>query len=101
MTDIGIASLTDIQPQAVDGRRLTVQQRLDQIIGLAEQADRLGLHHFGVGEHHSADFAVSSPAVVLGAVALRTRHVRLTSSVTTLSVHDPCASTRTSRGWTC
>ncbi len=89
MTDIGIASLADLQPQAADGRRLTARQRLDQVVELAEQADGLGLHHFGVGEHHSADFVVSSPAVVLAAIARRTTQIRLTSSVTTLSVHDP------------
>jgi len=89
MTDIGIASLTDFQAQTVDGSHRTVPERLDQVIELAERADRLGLHHIGIGEHHSADFVVSSPAVVLGAIARRTEQIRLTSSVTTLTVHDP------------
>ena len=30
------------------------------------------IHDFGVGEHHTARFAVSWPAVVLSAVAART-----------------------------
>jgi alkanesulfonate monooxygenase SsuD/methylene tetrahydromethanopterin reductase-like flavin-dependent oxidoreductase (luciferase family) len=49
----------------------------------------LGLDVFGVGEHHSADFAVPSPAVVLAAIATRTSSIRLTSAVTVLSVLDP------------
>ncbi|MGI3784964.1 MAG: LLM class flavin-dependent oxidoreductase, partial [Janthinobacterium lividum] len=59
------------------------------IVAYAELADTLGLDVFGLGEHHSADFVVSSPAVVLAAVAARTRSIRLTSAVTVLSVLDP------------
>ncbi|MGI8803845.1 MAG: LLM class flavin-dependent oxidoreductase [Solirubrobacteraceae bacterium] len=55
----------------------------------AELADQLGLDVFAVGEHHRPDFLVSSPAVVLGAVAVRTEHVRLSSAVTVLSSDDP------------
>jgi probable LLM family oxidoreductase len=44
---------------------------------------------FGVGEHHRPDFAVSSPAVVLGAAAVRTSRIRLSSAVTVLSSDDP------------
>ena len=36
-------------------------------------ADAVGIDVIGVGEHHRDDFAVSSPEVVLAAVAGRTR----------------------------
>ena len=49
----------------------------------------MGLDIFALGEHHSLDFAVSSPAVVLAAIAARTQRIRLTSAVTVLSVLDP------------
>src|SRR5690349_5394030 len=52
-------------------------------------ADQVGLDVFGVGEHHRADFLVSSPAVVLAAAAARTSKIRLTSAVTVLSSDDP------------
>jgi probable LLM family oxidoreductase len=42
-----------------------------------------------VGEHHRPDFAVSAPAVVLAAVAARTKTIRLTSTVSVLSSDDP------------
>ena len=38
----------------------------------AELADQLGLDVFAIGEHHRPDFLVSAPAVVLGAIAVRT-----------------------------
>jgi len=87
--DIGIATLTDVQPHTVDGRTRTVEQRTAQIVRLGVQADQLGLDHLGVGEHHSVDFAVASPAVVLAAIASRTSRLRLTSSVSTLGALDP------------
>jgi alkanesulfonate monooxygenase SsuD/methylene tetrahydromethanopterin reductase-like flavin-dependent oxidoreductase (luciferase family) len=44
---------------------------------------------FAIGEHHRPDFLVSSPAVVLAAIALRTERIRLSSAVTVLSSDDP------------
>ncbi|QKV80282.1 LLM class flavin-dependent oxidoreductase [Amycolatopsis sp. Hca4] len=87
--EIGVATLADRQPRTVDGREVTEAARLAQIVDLGVQADEEGLDVFGVGEHHSADFAVSSPVPVLSAVAARTSRIRLTSGVTVLSVHDP------------
>ena len=55
----------------------------------AELAEQVGLDVFGVGEHHRPDFAVSSPAVALAAIAARTERIRLTSAVTVLSSDDP------------
>lgn len=52
-------------------------------------ADQLGLDFFGVGEHHRPDFAVSSPEMVLSAIAGRTDRIRLGSAVTVLSSDDP------------
>ncbi|SNY47679.1 LLM class flavin-dependent oxidoreductase [Paractinoplanes atraurantiacus] len=80
---IGVSTLTDLP------RGMNPARRMEQIVDLGAQADEAGLDVFGVGEHHSADFLVSSPAPVLSAVAARTRNIRLTSAVTVLSVHDP------------
>jgi probable LLM family oxidoreductase len=52
-------------------------------------ADELGLDVFGVGEHHRPDYAVSSPAVILGAAAMVTKNIQLSSAVTVLSSDDP------------
>ena len=52
-------------------------------------ADELGLDVFAIGEHHRPDFLVSSPAVVLAAVAVKTERIRLSSAVTVLSSDDP------------
>ncbi|MFD6277812.1 LLM class flavin-dependent oxidoreductase [Streptomyces sp. NPDC060209] len=46
---------------------------------------------FGVGEYHTDTplFAVSSPAVILAAIAARTASTPLTSTASALSVLDP------------
>jgi probable LLM family oxidoreductase len=64
-------------------------QRLRDLIEEIELAEQVGLDVFGVGEHHRPDFAVSAPAVVLGAAAVRTERIRLTSAVSVLSSDDP------------
>jgi len=60
-----------------------------ELLEEAELADQLGLDLFAVGEHHRPDFAVSSPAVALAAIAARTESIRLSSAVTVLSSDDP------------
>jgi len=60
-----------------------------ELLEEAELADQLGLDVFAVGEHHRPDFLVSSPAVVLAAIAARTERIRLSSAVTVLSSDAP------------
>ncbi|WP_418605767.1 LLM class flavin-dependent oxidoreductase [Georgenia sp. SUBG003] len=87
--ELGIFSLTDIRAAVDGGPRPTPGQRLDDVVAYGVLADRLGLDVFGVGEHHSHDFAVSSPAPVLAAVARATGRVRLVATATVLTAHDP------------
>ncbi|MFD9701625.1 LLM class flavin-dependent oxidoreductase [Lentzea sp. NPDC059081] len=84
--EIGIGTLGDLPQDQGHG---DAGDRLAQIIREAEAAEAAGLDVVSVGEHHSPDFAVSSPAVVLSAIAARTDRLRLTSGVTVLGVHDP------------
>jgi probable LLM family oxidoreductase len=64
-------------------------QRMRDLMEEAELADQLGFDVFAIGEHHRADFLVSSPAVVLAAIAVKTERIRLSSAVTVLSSDDP------------
>lgn len=72
-----------------DGQLLSQPEVLRNVVREAVLADELGLHFFGVGEHHREDFAVSAPEVVLAAIAGQTRQIRLGSAVTVLSSDDP------------
>jgi probable LLM family oxidoreductase len=87
--EIGVMTLGEHIPDAATGQRIPAQQRLQEIIDAARLADEMGLDVFGVGEHHSLDFAVSAVPVVLAAIAQVTQRIRLTSTVTILSTADP------------
>src|SRR6266702_2761605 len=63
--------------------------RMRELLERIELADQVGLHVFGIGEHHKREFLDSAPPVILAAAAARTRKIRLTSAVTVLSATDP------------
>jgi probable LLM family oxidoreductase len=84
--ELGLATFADVNPGAGPDR---VAKRLRELLEEIEQADRLGLEVFGVGEHHRPDYAVSATTVALGAAAARTEGIRLSSAVTVLSSADP------------
>lgn len=87
--EIGIYTFADIGRHPETGEETNAYTRLQQLMEEIETADRLGLDVFAVGEHHRPDYAVSAPAVVLGAAAVRTKNIRLSSAVTVLSSEDP------------
>jgi len=68
---------------------ISASERLRNLVEQIEHADRVGLDSFGIGEHHRREYLDSAPAVILGAAATRTQHIRLTSAVTVLSAADP------------
>src|SRR5665213_252026 len=86
--ELGLDTFGDITT-AADGRPLSHAQVIRNVADEAVLADELGIDFFGLGEHHRADFAVSSPEMVLSAIAGRTRRIHLGSAVTVLSSDDP------------
>ena len=87
--ELGLFTLSDLITDPTTGSQMSAHDRIDETIKAATLADQVGLDVFGVGEHHRLDFAVSSPAVVLAAIAQTTTRIRLASAVTVLSAADP------------
>ena len=87
--EIGLFTFAETRIDPSTGRQLDAGRRLRDLLEEIELADQVGLDVFGVGEHHRPDYAVSAPAVVLGAAAARTKRIRLTSAVSVLSSDDP------------
>ncbi|MFF8880878.1 LLM class flavin-dependent oxidoreductase [Streptomyces flaveolus] len=85
--ELGVFSLTETVPGD------TGAQRVRDIVEVGVFADRAGLDVFGVGEHHTPRFAVSSPAIVLAATAARTSSLTLTGAVSVLACSTPSVST--------
>lgn len=72
-----------------DGSLLPQDQVLRNVVKEAVLADQVGVDYIGLGEHHRDDFAISSPEVILGAIAGQTSRIRLGTAVTVLSTDDP------------
>lgn len=87
--EIGIYTLADIGPDPLTIKTITPKQRMNEMIQAAKLADEAGLDVFGVGEHHRLDYASSSPAVILAAIAQATNQIKLTSTTSVLSTLDP------------
>ena len=86
--ELGLDTFGDIT-DGPDGKPLHAAQVIRNLVEEAVLADEIGVDFIGVGEHHRADFAVSSPEMVLAAIAARTKRIRLGSAVTVLSSDDP------------
>lgn len=86
--EFGVDTFGGITKDA-DGRPLHHARVIRNIVEEGVLADEVGLDFIGVGEHHRRDFAVSSPEMVLAAIAARTERIRLGSAVTVLSSDDP------------
>jgi probable LLM family oxidoreductase len=87
--EIGIYTFADVGTHPVTKQTITPQQRISNLVEEMELADQAGLDVFAVGEHHRPDYAVSATAVVLGAAAVKTKQIKLSSAVTVLSSDDP------------
>ncbi len=88
LIELGLDTFGDVT-DGPDGKPLHAAQVIRNLVDEAVLADQVGVDFIGVGEHHRPDFAVSSPEVVLAAIAGRTRRIRLGSAVTVLSSDDP------------
>lgn len=63
--------------------------KLQEILEQVKLMDEVGIDVFAMGEHHRADYAVSSPEILLAAAASITKNIRLASGVTVLSSSEP------------
>jgi probable LLM family oxidoreductase len=73
----------------LNGKELSHAQVIRNVVAEGVLADEVGLSFIGIGEHHRADYAVSSPEVVMSAIAARTQNIHVGSAVTVLSSDDP------------
>ena len=73
---LGLDTFGDVTVRP-DGQLKRQDQVLRDVVDQAVLADQVGIDFIGLGEHHRPDFAISSPEVVLAAIAGRTSRIRL------------------------
>lgn len=84
----GLDSFGDLAKGA-DGKLMSYAEAIRLVVEEAVLADKLGVDVIALGEHHRDDFAISSPEMVLAAIASKTKRIKLASGVTVLSSDDP------------
>lgn len=87
--ELGLYTFVEATADPRTGEAIAPPARIANLLEEAALADEVGLDVFGVGEHHRPDYLASTPAVLLAAIAARTKRIRLTSAVTVLSSDDP------------
>jgi len=81
-----VFSVNDHHP----GEPRTVPELYRQVMRQAELAEALGYDTFFCAEHHFHEYGVvPDPAVMLAALAQRTKHIRLGTAISILTFHDP------------
>jgi alkanesulfonate monooxygenase SsuD/methylene tetrahydromethanopterin reductase-like flavin-dependent oxidoreductase (luciferase family) len=87
--DVGLLTLGDLVTDPVTGARATAAERHRSIVEQAVAAETGGFVSIHLGEHHFSDYVLTSPPVVLAAIAERTTTLRLSNGVALAATLDP------------
>lgn len=87
--EFGISTFGEIVPDRVSGKATNAHKKVQELLQYVKLADEIGLDVFALGEHHRADYVVSTPEMILAAAASITKKIRFISAVTVLSSSDP------------
>ncbi|MGW2825833.1 LLM class flavin-dependent oxidoreductase [Streptomyces sp. NPDC001443] len=87
---LGLITFGSLLPDPLTGKSLTQRQRLRDVVRAATEAEDAGFVWYTVGEHHFGERdVISSPAVVLAAIAEHTSTIRLATGTTLVANRDP------------
>ncbi|MET9345691.1 LLM class flavin-dependent oxidoreductase [Streptomyces termitum] len=84
-----VLSIVPHSPHPLTGELPTAADRLEQVVELGAEAERLGFDAYAIGERHAGPFLSSAPTVLLAALAARTSRIRLLTGVTVVAILDP------------
>lgn len=87
--ELGIGMFGDLAFDQATGKYRDAGIKIREILEQVKLMDEVGIDVFAMGEHHRADYAVSSPEMLLAAAASMTKNIKLASGVTVLSSSEP------------
>jgi len=86
---LGLMSLGDLLPNPHTGELMSEGDRHRSVVDQAVFAQTAGFSAVHLGEHHFSNYQLSSPPVVLAAIAERTTDLQLSTAVTLAANLDP------------
>src|ERR1700692_389436 len=87
---IDYITLGDHLPDPVTGRYHETQaQRHRMWVDVGVHIEKLGFSGLFLGEHHCSNYIISSPQMILAAIATQTREMALGTAVSLLPNNDP------------
>ncbi|HZO36609.1 MAG TPA: LLM class flavin-dependent oxidoreductase [Solirubrobacteraceae bacterium] len=88
--DIGLVNFGTTLSDPNTGHTVTQHERLREVVDGGVLAEQLGFAWYALGEHHFGESdLISSPAVVLAAIAQRTSSITLATATTLVANRDP------------
>lgn len=87
--EFGLNTFGDVAYKDETGEIMNSRESLQNILKEGQLADQVGVNIFALGEHHRKEYSISSPEVMLGAIASVTKNIKLSTAVTVLSSDDP------------
>jgi alkanesulfonate monooxygenase SsuD/methylene tetrahydromethanopterin reductase-like flavin-dependent oxidoreductase (luciferase family) len=92
--EIGIDNFVAAASDPATGLAVPPSEQVHRVLAEIAEADRSGVHTFGIGEHHRAEFLDSAPVTILAAAAAMTERIRLRSAVTMRTRTGPAGTAR-------
>jgi probable LLM family oxidoreductase len=71
------------------GKQVSYEESIRNIAKEGQLAEEAGVDIFALGEHHRKEYSISSPEIILAALASVTEKITLGTAVTVLSSDDP------------
>jgi probable LLM family oxidoreductase len=87
--ELGIYNFVDSGAHPTTGEKKDPAETMRNLMETIALADQTGLDVYAIGEHHREEYLSSAPVVILGAAAVLTKNIRLSTAVTVLSSDDP------------
>lgn len=87
--EFGLYTLGEHVPDPHTGKRISAQERIRNMIEMAQLAEQAGMDIFQLGESHQEHFVSQAHFVILAAIAQATSRIKLGSSATIISTLDP------------
>ncbi|PJJ72548.1 putative FMN-dependent luciferase-like monooxygenase [Diaminobutyricimonas aerilata] len=85
----GIFTVGDVTANPTTRTTPTENERIRNILTIAQKAEEVGLDVFALGEHHNPPFVPSSPTTMLGYIAAKTTTLQLSTATTLITTNDP------------